>query len=204
MGRTNPVILQKVQNPRGAVIFFGKTPKDYIKSLDADTGVSRHGGICDYNVYKSWGQIIKDDIISCSLLNNIILVYEKPTTDSESLRKRFNACAYTYDEFSAKILYSRLAYNTLEYIGKEVYCGEDFNISHPKFGEPVCGKSLTDMFAIVPPSSRVSELPIVCDLENHKYIYDVPMVQSSVPIPNDRIVKLMGEGFDRAVELSVE
>lgn len=196
MARTNPVIIQKVENPWGAVIFFGKAPKDYLQTLGSGN-VGVRGGICEYNIYKSWGQIIKDDIIASNLTGNIIIVYEKPVNDSESLRKRFNAHCYTYGEFAAKISYDRLAYEALQYIGSNVYFGEEFSISHSSFVEPIMGASETDTFSIDTPVGKVSELNIYCSLEKGVYKYSVPMVKDSRPVDNSTVVQLMGEGFDR-------
>ena len=54
MAETNP-LLQLVEAPKTAVIFLGKTPKDYLPSLNnMVSNVLRN-----YNIYKGWNQAVK-------------------------------------------------------------------------------------------------------------------------------------------------
>ena len=194
MAETNP-LLQLVEAPKTAVIFLGKTPKDYLPSLNnMVSNVLRN-----YNIYKGWNQAVKSSIERNGLFNAITIVTDQPTKDSESLIRRFGAKTFTYREFTCRLNYLSTAYNVLAYIKENLYDG-DLNIDCPFPDSRLIAFNEKDRYLAELPVTPSSQANISLVLEDGKYSYDVPYVKDFVPLNNKEIIDSMGVGFDKAYE----
>lgn len=194
MAETNPLI-QVVQNPRMAVIFLGKTPKEYLVSLNnVASNVLR-----TYNIYKGWNQPVKSSIEKFNLFGALTVVTDQPTKDSESLVRRFHATVYSYSEFTYRLHYLTTAYEVLEYIKNNLYDG-DLNIPSPFPDGRLLAFNKTDKFFAELPVSPTADVNINLVLEDGKYDYSVPYVKDFVVLNNKEIIDKMGEGFDRVYQ----